>query len=228
MNEGNESGQQAGTGLSAPKNGQLLAKKRDELLAQGRTIQEDARRVQLESFIQVVHRDPPQDKILKHKQIKDHFYLPISFLEAKMDELFLGLWKTRTIEGSRVVGNSVVYDIEVDFFHPIAKEWITRSGTGAVPIQIDAKKGAGPLDFENLIATALHKNIPAAKAYAFKNAVQSIGKIFGRDLAREYEVEVRSLYTQSILNRSLESPQEVPQEAPTATIFNRKDNTSEQ
>lgn len=157
-------------------------------------------RAKLENFTKATHKDP---NVVKSNQYSGGAqYVPIEELEMLMDEIFLGHWKTRTIEAARVVGDSIAYDLEVDYLHPVSGVWLTRAGSGAVPIELEGdkkdrqgnilSKGAlNRLDFEKINSKAIHKNAPAAKAMAFRNAVQSIARMFGRDLnrdkARHYE-----------------------------------------
>ena len=106
-------------------------------------------------------------------------YVPISVLESALDSLFMGLWKTENMKYS-VDLNSIIVSLDVSVFHPIAKIWITRTGIGAVPIEISKET-------HELSSKALHKNVPAAKSYAFRNAVLSLGRRFGRNLNREFD-----------------------------------------
>lgn len=146
------------------------------------------------------------DKIKTNKYAGNSKFLPISVVEAQLDEIFFGLWQTRNIQYS-VVANEILCTLELWVFHPILKEWIVRTGAGAAMIQQDAykkdedgnymtrakKDGTGvekikinprPTDADYKIKNTLVKDFPHAKAEAFKNAAKSIGKYFGRDLNR--------------------------------------------
>ena len=135
----------------------------------------------LENFYTLLNRQPPADAVNVNKLAGNSKYLPITFLEMKLDELYFGLWKSETID-TKVVGNEYVVTVQVAVYHPIVKKWITRTGIGSVAIQ--QKKGAAITDLDSKYINALQKNAPAAKAFAFKNAVKSFGTIFGRDLNR--------------------------------------------
>lgn len=134
---------------------------------------------QIEMFTGLLNKQPPNKYITTNERAGNSKYLTIRYLEQKLDELFFGMWKSETTE-TKIVGNEYVVTVQVSFFHPVAKGWITRTGIGAVPIQ--QKRGAKPTDLDAKYTNAMQKNAPAAKAFAFKNAVKSIGPAFGRDL----------------------------------------------
>jgi len=146
----------------------------------------------IEGFLGLMNHKPNRSAIKTNKFANNAQYLPIEYYEMKLDEIFLGLWRSRCIgEGARVMGNAIIYDIEVDFFHPIYKQWLTRAGTGAVEIQLDAET-------KLVKGKALQKNAPAAKAEAFKNACKSIGRLFGRDLNRKDSKDFTFIYGQAL------------------------------
>jgi len=142
---------------------------------------ETAIRAKIENFITLINKQPPVNKIRKNQYANNSNYLPIGFYELELDRLFLGHWQSVHIGGSKTIGNAIVCDIEVQFLHPVTGQWLKRAGTGAIPVQTN-KDGS-------LQDKALVKAAPAAKAEAFKNAVKSIGKLFGRDLNRDTIME---------------------------------------
>lgn len=133
----------------------------------------------IEKFNMLLNREPAKKQVKVNKFADGAKYLPIRFLEQKLDELFFGLWRSEVTD-TKVVGNEYVVTVQVSYFHPVASQWISRTGVGSVPIQ--QKKGAAITDLDAKYINALQKNAPAAKAFAFKNAVKSIGPIFGRNL----------------------------------------------
>lgn len=115
-------------------------------------------------------------------------YVPIQVQEAKLDDIYNGLWQVRNMS-IQLIANEVVTSLELGVFHPIAKEWIWRSGIGSVPVQ--QAKGSKIRDMvDTKIPNALQKNAPASKAFAFKNACQSLGVTFGRELNRSLEEDI--------------------------------------
>lgn len=133
----------------------------------------------LDEFAKKLNKQPNPKVIKTNRFSQGAKYIPISVLESAMDSLFMGLWKTENMTYS-IELNSIIVTMDVSVFNPVAKTWITRTGIGAVPIEISKATG-------ELSAKALHKNAPAAKAYAFRNAVLSLGRRFGRNLNREFD-----------------------------------------
>ena len=110
-------------------------------------------------------------------------YLPIGLIENQLDELYSGLWQTEgTVE---LMGNSIVATVTLKVFHPTAKLWISRTGIGAKKVQLN--KGAAAMDTSQMKADAFEKGAPAAKSMALRNAAQSLGQVFGRNLNRDID-----------------------------------------
>lgn len=122
--------------------------------------------------------DKPDPKIVK--TFHGFKFLPIEVIEGRLDSIYSGLWKIDNLSYSIEI-NAVVVKLDLHVFHPVAKVWITRSGVASVPVQLDR-------DTQIIKSTALQKNIPAAKAIATKNAAQSLGRHFGRNLNRGWDV----------------------------------------
>lgn len=123
----------------------------------------------------------PDAKIIKvNNGVK---YIPIEIIEALMDKLF-GIWEITNLHYSIEV-NATVVSLDVKVLHPIAKVWITRSGIGSVPVQLDRQT-------KEIKPMALQKNLPHAKAIAFKNACQSLGRSFGRNINRGWDIPFKS------------------------------------
>lgn len=145
---------------------------------------DNALREKIQNFQKILHREPPKDEIKVNKQANNSQYIPISFLEMKLDELFFGLWSTKNFQTKTVV-NEEVGSIELWYFHPTAKAWLCRIGAGAVMIQ--QKKDSEITDVGAKIKNTMTKDYPHLKAECFRNACLSLGKAFGRDLNREFE-----------------------------------------
>lgn len=133
-----------------------------------------------ESFCSELNIDPTKEV----KQRQGISYLPISAIEATLDEMYAGLWKTEKMEW-KVIVNEIVVSLELHVFHPVAKVWISRCGVGVA--QIRQSKGAKIQDIESKIKNGLEMDVPHAKSDAIKNAAKSLGKIFGRDLSRKQQ-----------------------------------------
>lgn len=142
----------------------------------------------LEAFVGELQKNPPKNEVLINKMANNSKYLPISFVQMKLDEYFGGLWETRNFE-TKTVANEIVGSIELRVFHPVAKEWITRIGAAAVMIQFKSKSNGGSddiTDINNKIKNTLVKDYPHLLSECLKNAARSLGVAFGRDLNREH------------------------------------------
>lgn len=154
-------------------------------------------RLRCESFLKTINRKPRESFIKKNIYANNSKYQGISHIETQLDKMFMGLWETRHIGGAQIVGgHSVIYDIEIRFFHPVLQQWINRCGSGACELEKGTNGQVKP--------KALEKGVPSAKTMAFKNAAKSIGKMFGRDLNRVIEDDYEAIYspelTKGLLN----------------------------
>lgn len=132
-----------------------------------------------EKFTSALNSAPSPSKIKERQRTK---YIPISGIEAELDRMFAGLWQTKNMT-YQVIVNEIVVSIELQVFHPVANQWISRFGVGAA--QIRQSSGANISDINAKIKNALEMDVAHAKADAIKNAAKSLGKLFGRDLGRK-------------------------------------------
>lgn len=112
-----------------------------------------------------------------------HKYYPIEVQEALADDLFHE-WNV-TDEDYSVIANELLCTIRLTFTpsYPGAQERFC-TGTASIPIQMDSK--ALITDFPaKKKPNALQYNAPAVREMAIGNALQSLGNIFGRNLARK-------------------------------------------
>lgn len=120
--------------------------------------------------------------------------LPISFIETTLDELYFGQWSTENFT-YQLVANEVIGSLELIVVHPITGHTIRRTGAASIQITVDAvpddikndrqQKNRWALDPSNKKSNALDMSFPKLKAECTKNAAQSLGRIFGRDLNRK-------------------------------------------
>lgn len=137
-----------------------------------------------DEFQKLVSKKPAPGAILKNQFANNSEYVEVGYMEMKLDQITKGLWNVE-VKDVKVLGNAVVCTVSVRFFHWHFKTWVTRDGVGACPIEV--KSGASPVDFSQINAKALTKNVPVAKSEAFKNACKSIGNLFGRHLNRKFQ-----------------------------------------
>lgn len=152
-------------------------------------------RVNAQNFQTLLHKTPKQEEVKSNAHANNAKYLPISFLEMTLDEMFFGLWQTQKFV-TKVIANEIVGELELSYFHPTHKLWLTRVGAGAVQIQMISEKKGGTGDITDIgqkIKNTLTKDYPHLKAECFRNACLSIGKAFGRDLNRDFEDQYQPL-----------------------------------
>jgi hypothetical protein len=123
-------------------------------------------------------------------------YLPISFVEMTLDEIYLGLWSTENFTWSAIT-NEVQGSLELVVTHPITGKQIRRIGAASIIIMVDSlapeekdkmskqARNLFALDPANKKPNALDLAFPKLKAECVSNAAKSLGKVFGRDINRK-------------------------------------------
>jgi hypothetical protein len=156
-------------------------------------------RLQLQEFVRRLN-EPPKDSELRNTPDNKAKFLPISFIETELDELFLGMWSTENFKWSGI-GNEVQGSLELVLTHPITGKEIRRVGAGSIVIMVDAlndqEKAAMTKQERNIYAispenkkpNAMDMAFPKLKTECLKNAAQSLGKRFGRDINRRENVD---------------------------------------
>lgn len=157
--------------------------------------QQDGRldKINLQKFQALLHTPPPLDEVRTNQHAGNTLYLPISYVEMQLDELFFGLWETKDFKW-QVVGNEIIGSVVLRVFHPVANQWIERTGASATMIRL--QKGASVTDVSSKIFNALEMDFPHLKSDCLVNAAKGLGKTFGRDLNRKYSDVYRPLITQ--------------------------------
>lgn len=135
----------------------------------------------LDKFTARLNREPNEREVESDRSGAK--YLPISFVQTTLDELFLGLWSWE-VKQYQVIANEITVHGELRFFHPVARVWLTRSGVASAIIR--QRKDADLTDIGAKIKDSLVMDLPHAEADAMKSAARKIGKIFGRDLNRKF------------------------------------------
>ena len=141
-------------------------------------------RQRLQGFSKILNVYPKKEEVKENPFANKAKYLPISFIEMELDEIFFGLWQTENFK-SQIVVNEIIGQIDLLVYHPVLKEWIRRTGNGSTPIQM--QKGSGVTEVAKKIHNTLVKDYPHLKTECIKNAAKSFGKRFGRDLNRHFE-----------------------------------------
>lgn len=149
--------------------------------------------LQKDSALQVILNSHPDPRWLKEhptarkKVVIDNreVYVPIKFIPIERVEWLLTVlflrWRVEIID-SKLVANSVQVTIRLHYFDHALGEWNWTDGIGAQPLQIDS--GSGAIEFNKMKSSAVQMAAPAAKSYAIKDAAETLGKIFGKDMNR--------------------------------------------
>lgn len=152
-------------------------------------------RLQLQEFARRLNAEPDINELEKTPDGKA-WSLPISFVEMTLDEIYLGLWDTVNYKWS-AIANEVQGSLELVVVHPITGREVRRTGAASIVITVDSlsdedKKGMTKearnlyaLNPENKKPNALDLGFPKLKAECTKNAAQTLGKVFGRDINRK-------------------------------------------
>lgn len=152
-------------------------------------------RLLMQDFARQLNREP-DPREFENTPDGQARYLPISFIEMTLDELFLGQWGTENFKWSAIT-NEVQASLELVLTHPVTGKEIRRTGAGSVVITVDAlskeeknimskqERNLYALNSENKKPNALDLGFPKLKQECIKNAAQSLGKVFGRDINRK-------------------------------------------
>jgi hypothetical protein len=154
----------------------------------------------IEQFTKILNTEPPASSIQKTPD-KRADTMPISFIEAKLDEVYLRQWGAEDVHVQQIA-NEVLIWLTLWVIDPQTKQRITRPGFAAVQITVDKvpdgmsgpDKNAWSLNMQNKKPNALYLAFPKGKSLAIKNAAQSLGVIFGRNLNRVHEDEPGEFY----------------------------------
>jgi hypothetical protein len=139
-------------------------------------------RLLMQDFTRRLNTEPDPREFDKTPDNKA-FTLPISFVEMTLDEIFLGQWELHTVNTTQIF-NEVVGTGILSVWHPITGREIRRAGFASVVITQDAKATIEEFN-RTKKKNALDLSFPKLKAEITKNAAQTLGKIFGRDINRK-------------------------------------------
>lgn len=142
----------------------------------------EKKRIALQNFQEKLNREPDPREFGSTPDGRAQT-LPISFVEMTLDEIFLGQWDTKNFNYQQVF-NEVIGSLELIVVNPVTGRETIRTGGASVVITQD--KDATIADFNSTKKkNALDLSFPKLKAECVKNAAQSLGKIFGRDINRK-------------------------------------------
>lgn len=124
--------------------------------------------------------NPKPEWIKQNKFANNSSYMPVGIVEYLLTSIFTK-WRLE-VKQVQVIANSVQVTVRLHVLDPISGEWDWQDGIGASPIQ--TKKDAAATDFSQVTTAAVQMAAPAAESYAFKDAAEKFGKLFGKDLNR--------------------------------------------
>ena len=105
-------------------------------------------------------------------------YIPVNKVKMLLKRIFGGYeWK---INSCKQELNSMCVCGTLTIVNPITGQRQSNDGVGAAPIQMDAGASAG--DLSKIKNNAIMIGAPAANSYAFKNAAEQFGDIFGGNI----------------------------------------------
>lgn len=140
----------------------------------------------LSKFNALLNKPPKPSWVKDHPTAKDSNnepikYIPIERVEYLMTRIFFN-WRVE-IKSVFQLANSVVVTVRVHYFHPVTGQDEWQDGVGAAPLQ--TAKGAGAIDWSQIKNASVQIGAPAAESYAFKDACEKLGKLFGKDMNRK-------------------------------------------
>ena len=128
----------------------------------------------------LLNQDPPKKWIKEHPIAKGVRYLPIDKVEYLLTKIFVE-WYVEVKE-SKLLANSILTIIRLYYRNPVTGEICWTEGVGAAALQVNAGEKAS--DFDKLKFNAVEISAPKSKTQAIKDAAETLGKIFGKDLNR--------------------------------------------
>lgn len=138
--------------------------------------------------------EPKPEWIRQNKFANNSNYIPVGVIEYLLTSIFIK-WRLE-VKSVQVIANSAVVAVRLFVLDPISGEWDWQDGVGASPIQ--TKQGAAATDFSQVNTAAVQMAVPAAESYAFKDAAEKFGKLFGKDINR---MEMSIGYSQMMDNK---------------------------
>lgn len=112
-------------------------------------------------------------------------YVPITYVRTILDAIYPNY--SYEIKESKLVANSIQTTVRLYLTDWNGNQFF-RDGVGAQKIQVD--KGSSPIDMSKIKSDAIQMAAPSSASYAFKNACESLGNLFGRGLNSDIDYMV--------------------------------------
>jgi hypothetical protein len=136
-------------------------------------------------LVVLLNQEPNPSWIKEHPTAANVKYIPIGIIEWLLTYIFIN-WKVE-IRESKLLANSVCVTVRLYYRDPISGEEKWTDGIGAAALQVN--KGEAASDFDKIKAAAVMIAAPMAKTYAIKDAAETLGRLFGKDLNRKEGME---------------------------------------
>lgn len=160
---------------------------------------------QINALNKLLNHSPKPEWVKENKFANNSKYIPIGTVEYLLTSIYLR-WRVE-VKGIQVIANSVVATVRLHVLDPLTNEWDWQDGVGAAPIQ--TAKGAAATDFTQVNTAAVQMAAPAAESYAFKDAAEKFGRIFGKDLNRKDEMNYEVMTDNKFKTEVLKIPDEL-------------------
>lgn len=139
-----------------------------------------------DNFNLIVNMKPQQHWIKQHPMVNIKIngvnqpipYLPVRKVKQLLRMIF-GTFEWEVKECKQIL-NAIVVVGRITVTNPVTGEKEYQEGVGAASIQMD--KGAQQGDLTAIKANAIQIGAPSAESYAFKNAAEKFGDLFGGNL----------------------------------------------
>ena len=137
----------------------------------------------------LLNSDPKPEWIFQNQYANKSNYIKVATIEYLLTSIFIQ-WRVE-VKTVQVIANSVVVTVRLHIMNPVSGEWDWQDGIGASPIQ--TKAGAAATDFGQVNNSAVQMAAPAAETFAFKDAAEKLGRLFGKDINRKDEMNYGNL-----------------------------------
>ena len=144
-------------------------------------------------LLMFLNKKPDQKYIKNHPMInvnvngqsKPYRYVPITYIRTILDAIYPNY--SYEIKETKLVANSIQTTVRLYLTDWNGNQFF-RDGIGAQKIQVD--KNSSPVDMNKMKSDAIQMASPASATYAFKNACESLGNLFGRGLNADMDYNV--------------------------------------
>lgn len=133
----------------------------------------------LKNLMVELDKEPDRKEVLMN-EVTQTTYIPIDILEGMLDKWTMGQYSIKNFEYKYGVFK-VTGSVELEYYHPITGNLLTR--TGAAAVLIDKKVLATGKDTTVTLDVELAQ--PALLSMCTISAIRKIGRCFGRSLNRE-------------------------------------------